>query len=572
MTSIEKRFMKRKKYWLLILAVLLAIALSSGMIFQLLKDKQQAWIRPSKNTLIEGIREQAERGDIFAQYILGFRYHEGQGVPQDYNQAVLWYSKAAEQGDIAAQFCLGSMYYSGQGVPQDYKQAILWYTKAAEQGEARPQFYLALMYYNGHGVPQDYKQAVLWFTKAAEQGEAYAQFYLALMYYNAQGVPQDYKQAILWYTKAAEQGVADAQYNLGTMYSNGLGVPQDYKQAVTWYTKAAEQGNAPAQYNLASMYDNGQGVPQNHKQAVLWYTKAAEQGEASAQFALGVRYYYGQGVIEDYVEAYKWLLLAGMNGEDVTELKNMVSSKMMPPQVMEAQNRAKEFVQRKQAQAGDEKASTTASDSIKAFGTGFFVSSSGYILTAFHVVDGAKKISIITSSGTYQASVVFSDKPGDICVLKIQGGGFPWLEVISSAQVTVAEQVWTVGYPNVVLQGAEPKYTEGTISSLTGFNDNIRYFQVSVPIQPGNSGGPLLDRSGRVVGVLVSKLNDLTVLGLTGSLPQNVNYAIKSAFALPILDSIPGLQNRQNSPPRKSLERSKLIDQAMRATALIVCY
>ena len=79
---------------------------------------------------------------------------------------------------MQAQYNLGLMYDNGQGVPQDYKQAVKWYTKAAEQGDANAQYSLGYMYANGQGVPQDYKQAVMWFTKAAEQGDADAQYNL----------------------------------------------------------------------------------------------------------------------------------------------------------------------------------------------------------------------------------------------------------------------------------------------------------------------------------------------------------------------------------------------------------
>ena len=91
----------------------------------------------------------------------------GQGVAQDYAQAVKWYRKAAEQGNAGAQTNLGLMYANGQGVPQDYAQAVVWYRKAAEQGNIDAQNNLGLMYANGQGVPQDYVRAHMWFNLAA---------------------------------------------------------------------------------------------------------------------------------------------------------------------------------------------------------------------------------------------------------------------------------------------------------------------------------------------------------------------------------------------------------------------
>jgi TPR repeat protein len=102
--------------------------------------------------------------------------------------------KAAEQGDAVAQYNLGVMYRSGDGVPQDYKEAVKWYTKAAEQGNASAQFNLGWMYREGRGVPQDCVEAAKWFTNAAEQGDTKAQYNLGVMYAQGQGVPQDYKE------------------------------------------------------------------------------------------------------------------------------------------------------------------------------------------------------------------------------------------------------------------------------------------------------------------------------------------------------------------------------------------
>jgi len=84
----------------------------------------------------------------------------------------------ANQGDVEAQFNLGLTYYNGEGVPQDYAQAMKWYRLAADQGVAEAQYNLGLMYYNGRGVPQDDAQAMKWYRLAAEQGDAEAEYNL----------------------------------------------------------------------------------------------------------------------------------------------------------------------------------------------------------------------------------------------------------------------------------------------------------------------------------------------------------------------------------------------------------
>ena len=124
-------------------------------------------------TDVEALRAKAEQGDAQAQFNLGFRYNNGEGVPQDDAEAVKWYRLAAEQGHASAQNNLGVMYDNGQGVPQDDAEAIKWYRLAAEQGVARAQFNLGLMYNNGEGVPQDYAEVIKWVNLSAStsQGE-----------------------------------------------------------------------------------------------------------------------------------------------------------------------------------------------------------------------------------------------------------------------------------------------------------------------------------------------------------------------------------------------------------------
>ena len=98
--------------------------------------------------------------------------YKGEGVPQDYETAVKWYTRAAEQEHIDAQFRLGAMYWSGIGVLQDYKAALKWYTLAAEQGDSNAQNNLGVMFANGQGVPEDFIYAHMWVNISALNGNA----------------------------------------------------------------------------------------------------------------------------------------------------------------------------------------------------------------------------------------------------------------------------------------------------------------------------------------------------------------------------------------------------------------
>jgi TPR repeat protein len=115
-------------------------------------------------------RMAAETGDPSAQGYLAGMYYQGEGVTQDYAEAMQWYSKAAEQGHAGAQNNLGWMYERGRGLTQDYAEAVKWYRKAAEQGYAKAQYNLGQMYNQGNGVPQNDVNALMLFELAAAQG------------------------------------------------------------------------------------------------------------------------------------------------------------------------------------------------------------------------------------------------------------------------------------------------------------------------------------------------------------------------------------------------------------------
>lgn len=302
----------------------------------------------------QSYRKEAECGDISAQYHLGLMLYEGEGVMQDFKEAVKWWSKAAARGNISSQYYLGNCFARGQGVSQDYVEAVKWYRKAAERGGAKAQCTLGGMYKNGIGVVQDYREAMAWFLKAAEQHNDEACYELGCMYQKGVGVEQDYVKAMEWYKKASSHHAAE--YNLGLMYENGYGIPsdyeearkhytfaalygnadaafccgrfyyhglgvvQDYAKAVDWFQKADTKGSRDARYYLGLMYYNGEGVEQNDVEAVKWFLKAAEQGDAEAQYALGILCQSGRGVAKDEAEAVKWYRKAAEQGyEDAVE-------------------------------------------------------------------------------------------------------------------------------------------------------------------------------------------------------------------------------------------------------------
>ena len=441
--------------------------------------------------------------------------------------------RLAEQGYAYAQTNLGNLYEYGLGVQQDYAEAMSWFRKAADQGYAGAQEAIGESYDTGAGVRQDFAEAFRWYRKAAGQGDVFAQGVLGYRYEEGQGVPPNYAEAVRWYRKAADQGDATSQFNLGNLYREGLGVHRDYAEAVRWYRRAADQGDAAAQANLGHMYADGLGVPKNYVEAMGWYRKAADHGDAVAKSNIGFLYYEGNGVPRDYVYAYMWSDLGAAGGvKQAAQLRDAVTKLMTPDQIAEAQKLAREW-QPVGAQVAATSPPTTSSTEV--FGTGFFVARDGQVLTNAHVVEGCVHPHVRLGGDVAVAQVVASDVQNDLALIKteMRPGDVARLRL----SVHQGEEVTVYGFPLAGLLSSGGNVTAGNVAALSGIGDDSRFLQISSPVQPGNSGGPLFDQSGNVIGIVVAKLDALKVASATSDIPQNVNFAIKSSVGANFLDS-----------------------------------
>ncbi len=180
-----------------------------------------------------------------------------------------------------------------------------------------------------------------------------------------------------------------------------------------------------------------------------------------------------------------------------------------------------------------------------ASGTGFFIDARGYLATNYHVVKGAHKIEVDLFSNnekrSYNAKVVKFDVKNDLAILKIDDANFKPFPKLPYNLKTVVSDVGTVvnvlGYPMALMgMGTEVKYTDGKISSKTGYNDDVTSYQISVPVQPGNSGGPLYDNGGNIIGIVNAKI----------ILADNVTYAIKASYLKSMVDAFPDELNLPN--------------------------
>jgi S1-C subfamily serine protease len=414
----------------------------------------------------------------------------------------------------------------------------------------------------------DFATALREWTPPAEQGNANAQSNLGYMYESGKGVPQDYKAAVKWYTLAAKQGYANAQSNLGWMYRLGRDVPQDDKTAVKWWTLAAEQGNAKAQTNLGLMYAKGQGVPQDDKRAVKWFRLAAEQGDSNGQTALGVNYEHGLGVPQDYKAAVKWYTLAAEQGNakaqtNLSGLQNKIAkSKNTPTVTAKKSPNKRNVVPSTQERTNSNKVIYASS------GSGFAISNDGHIITNNHVIEGCQNVKIHHKGKTITASVLTFDPRNDIALLK---GDFRPSTVfpLSDEKPELLQDIYVAGYPFGRRISTSVKVTKGIVSSLTGIGNNFSNIQIDAALQPGNSGGPILNEKGNVVGVAVAKLDIKKILENYGTLPENTNFGVKTSVVKSITNSMNLSLPR---PSQRPISKSELGKKISGGTYYLSCW
>ena len=174
-------------------------------------------------------------------------------------------------------------------------------------------------------------------------------------------------------------------------------------------------------------------------------------------------------------------------------------------------------------------------------GSGFFIDYRGYIATNYHVVEDANQIEVnFIRDGrpqTFKAEVIQSDRQNDLAILKITDNSLrPFASIPYNFQTTLSDvgtNIFALGYPIASVMGSEIKFTDGKISSRTGMQGDIRMYQISVPLQPGNSGGALFDYDGNLIGVTSARLNRDYFDS------ENVNYAIKSSYLKNLVEVLP---------------------------------
>lgn len=202
-------------------------------------------------------------------------------------------------------------------------------------------------------------------------------------------------------------------------------------------------------------------------------------------------------------------------------------------------------------------------------GTGFYVSPEGFAVTNAHVVEGCSTVQVSSAlSKPLIASIVARDTANDLALIKTDAK--PNASASFRTGVRVGESIWAFGFPFSGLLATGGNFTSGNVSAVAGLRDDTKYLQITAAVQAGNSGGPILDQDGNVVGVVVAKLNVIEVAEVTNDIAQNVNFAIKTSVLLNFLESS-GVRYSTGSMTAGHLQPADLADRAKAMSILIKC-
>lgn len=293
--------------------------------------------------------------------------------------------------------------------------------------------------------------------------------------------------------------------------------------------KQAEQGDVVAQNFLGDLYEMGVGVLKDYEEAFRWYQKSARLGDPGGQLKLAEFYQEGKGVEPDVVQAYIWLNIAAVKGiASIVAQRDSVEETMTSDQIKRAQRLAKRWIEEgdtpepADTSDGQSERSSTSShtpaehelissstrevtspiqrEGWQPSGSGFYLKGTSHILTNLHVVGTADEIRVSFSSGEkYIGKIIARDANNDVAIIALMGisprdGGF---HVNLDVELDPGMEVHAIGFP----LNSGIGIVSGKVVSCTDINENVTKFTMTAPINEGNSGGPVIDENGNLIGI-----------------------------------------------------------------------
>ena len=479
------------------------------------------------------------------------KFAGGEAWPKDLAKAVYFYEKAAEIDDPfgSVAFSLGWHYSDVENTFADGNLAVRWYASAFEKGQVGAAYNNGLIFELGKAIAKSDKNALFWYQKAADAGDADGMLKAGVFYDLGKGVAENDTAAYNWYLKAAELGNIGAQFNVGLLLMNGEGVPVDLTQAYKWLNLAQANGaeNARDVKNRVAQRMSRAQIQEAQRLSASWTPKAsADEIESAASrtatsttptpdYDPSIVGTIQEGLSElDYYQGDVDGIYGPMTAAAIRRFQTDLDMEInpIPSSDLALQIGAvlgMRFVLDEEAEGENSNVDPQGS------GSGFIVSDSGHVVTNAHVVASCSSIEV---QGAEAAYVEDTDNFVDLALIRANfSRNRKPLSLRSGRGIRLGDDILVAGYPLSNILGNNVRITTGSVSSLSGIGGDRITYQISAPIQPGNSGGPVLDENGNIVGVVVSKLDALSVASQIGDIPQNVNFAISLGMLKSFLDA-----------------------------------
>ena len=506
-------------------------------------------------------KKAADAGDPVGMFYLAVCYDTGVGTAKDIDEAFAWARKSADRKHPKGLALLGLFHSRGEGTKESPVEGLRLLEEAARSGDGYAEVQLGTLLGQGVGTTKDEARALRLFRSSAEKGTRLGWARLGDAHYFGIGTRVDHEEAVACWLKGAEQGHPGAQLRLANAYFSGEGVRQSHEKARI-YAELAYEGDsdtgAYATAILAHLYLEGLGVEKSPSRAARYLRISAAGGNiGSMNNYAALCLQPGSGVLADHTLAVALYMVAAAKGDE-TAKKNIQSiqpaetaffsyskATAIARSIMQSLDARREIEELQEGWSSDQMTKGGSGAPRKedrkgrvVTGSGLVFTPEGHVFTNHHVVENGKSFEVYVPSlkKKLPAKLVVSDAANDLAVLQVES----WKTVphspalpppiASSTKAKIGDKVFAIGFPLPDALGTEAKYTSGDVSSLSGIGDDKRVIQISAPIQPGNSGGPLALADGRIVGVVVATLNYRLTLKESGSLPQNVNFAVKSDY------------------------------------------
>lgn len=411
----------------------------------------------------------------------------------------------------------------------------------------------------------------IWQT-LADQGDANAQINLGALYDNGKGVAEDPATAVKWYRLAASQGNRQAQYYLGLMYATGRGVALDMSAATEWYFKAAQQGFAKAQFNLGLLYTEFPALSESDSPTRHRPQMAVKPGSEVTQYKPDMDAASSKGAVKNQEIAIEWFYKSGLSCLEENRFAGArqaadAINNLIPEHPFEQELRQKIRVTKNRihGETHEETAERVST------GTAWPISSR-YVVTNNHVVSDSNHVVLINKEGQeISAWSVVRDEVNDIALLEVSDShhNLPPALPLSDTKIRLGARVFTIGFAGPDIMGKLPSVSDGVINGNKGLGDNPGSYQTTVPIQPGNSGGPLFNMNGEVVGMVTSMIGIRDEKDGSIRMLKNASCALKVDLIKDLISLLPQQELMIKSLPTQS-GSLKTLAKRLNGSVLIV--